>query len=97
LGVPLRRGDADGDALLDWQAEAERRALADAEDEGDGPACGVAMSLGGIEDAARFLTHEWFDLVFVGHGRVDEPCHVGADLVTSEAITLPGQGCCDDP
>jgi hypothetical protein len=55
------------------------------------------MSLGGIEDAARFLTRERFDLVFVGHGRVDEPCHVVADLVTSEAIALPGQGCCDDP
>ncbi|WP_460357344.1 hypothetical protein [Actinoallomurus acanthiterrae] len=55
------------------------------------------MSLGGIEDAARFLTRERFDLVFVGHGRVDEPCHVVADLVTSEAIKLPGQGCCDGP
>jgi hypothetical protein len=55
------------------------------------------MSLGGIEDAARFLTRERFDLVFVGHGRVDEPCHVVADLVTSEAIALSGQGCCDDP
>jgi hypothetical protein len=71
--------------------------LADAEDEGDGPACGVAMSHGGTEDAVRFLTRERFDLVFVGHGRVDEPCHVVADLVTSEAIALPGQGCCDDP
>jgi hypothetical protein len=51
----------------------------------------------GIGDAARFLTRERLDLVFVGHGRVDEPRHVAADLVTSEAIALPGQGCCDDP
>ena len=41
---------------LDWPAEAERLALADAEDEGDGPACGVAMSLGGFEDSVRFFT-----------------------------------------
>lgn len=71
--------------------------MADAEDEGDGPACGVAMSLGRIEDAARFLTRERLDLVLVGHGRVGEPCHVVADLVTSEVTALPGQGYCDAP